>query len=1218
MVQGRIIKRLLGQPANDNNADANLSFESQVDYSFLRPNTSQAAELQLGPPLTCLDKSPRGNFAVVAGEKVFKIVKVDGATITEEHNLRAAISAQSHVHNDTLSAFNDRLNIKTVKWAHGELDTHIITASANGRITLYDVNNMSSGLEVGRIREHARQVHKVAINPIQPKLILSGSQDGTARLFDLRTPAGRGEHVYHSRAIFRCNADAVRDIKWTPAGPESVFHFACSTASGTVQYWDTRKQSAPIMKINAHDSACLSISWHPDGKHLMSGGFDQRCHVWDLSGSAGKRQKPKYSFSTPAPVSIVSWRPACWSSAAKAKRAAQVAVVYDNSNSVKTQVSTVHIWDLARPSLPFKEIAEFDTSPTDLIWYERDLFWTVGKEGAFTQTDVAYAPTVIDRRSLSTFDFSSSGDVLMLLEERRGHRRSVASAPPGTPLHGRNGGSRSPGPGRGPLSLSKSDSDDDAVGSFLGRTTAGAERDVKRHGPRSGNTLSTTPPSVNGTPDKSVMNLDEGVQTTGVYKPTQIMAVGHVPSTVQRGVYQYLSEQYMQRIAQDHREAAMIGSDGPTIVDRITSILDHFAKCAEGVGHFRLGQTWKILAYTMGLLLTRRSQYHREHRLAHVKESKISRENKKPQTLQDPPKVADHLVGEETPKELLRSRSPLEPFLHPNVKSIIAEGLESTSNMTTPLARPVCDSTIVNAKTSDEILSVENDELQLPPAVHSSGVPSIATSPPPSPDAQASSSLEGYDFYDMASITTPAIDIAAPPQKKAPLRLDLPSRQPVESSLSGKLSRRDSLESFQMFSTSGESRAKFPSLSESSGRGSLPVGSQPPVPDVESSWDSSLASDPSRTQYFDSANSNYPADDEMDNLQPIPPRAIRIKEDEGSPTFENGFNDPGILAEMSASVQTLTAAEEESTDIIQSDYLPHPSDPPFMPEPIDPHLLVQRTIQFELQTGCLNSAAMILLLKPLLKPGTLDDVQAAALFRQYHHRLMNMMLFTEAALLRKLCYPTYRSTYSQGLHNMVIGYTCMTCHSPMGVGKVETGVRLDQCRKCKGYLDGCSVCSLHEPPSDNTFETEFSNANLWWWCQGCGHGGHTSCMQAWHSVEDSDLNDGCCPLEGCLHPCLPGKWREEWMTGKKEMRDEEMHRNVKKSTKVIGAGSVSVRRDDREIGESRAVESVRGSLSAGAGLDRKKSVKVVAPGEERAVSRGKNQNGDSRGSNKER
>ena len=84
-----------------------------------------------------------------------------------------------------------------------------------------------------------------------------------------------------------------------------------------------------------------------------------------------------------------------------------------------------------------------------------------------------------------------------------------------------------------------------------------------------------------------------------------------------------------------------------------------------------------------------------------------------------------------------------------------------------------------------------------------------------------------------------------------------------------------------------------------------------------------------------------------------------------------------------------------------------------------------------------------------------------------------------------------------------------------------------------------------------------------------------------------------------MHPCLPGRWRDEWMVGKAAVRDSELNKLVKEGTRGKRASiSGLVRRDDKEIRISRAVEQVRGTLGSGVPLDRKKSVKVVAPGEE--------------------
>ena len=57
------------------------------------------------------------------------------------------------------------------------------------------------------------------------------------------------------------------------------------------------------------------------------------------------------------------------------------------------------------------------------------------------------------------------------------------------------------------------------------------------------------------------------------------------------------------------------------------------------------------------------------------------------------------------------------------------------------------------------------------------------------------------------------------------------------------------------------------------------------------------------------------------------------------------------------------------------------------------------------------------------------------------------------------------------------------------------------CNHCKVPLTMCALC--HLPVK-----------GLQMWCQGCGHGGHLSCMRSWFAGCDS------CPA-GCLHKCRP-------------------------------------------------------------------------------------------------
>lgn len=83
----------------------------------------------------------------------------------------------------------------------------------------------------------------------------------------------------------------MRQVKWSP---KLGHEMACCTEGGVVLKWDIRRPTRPLLRINAHEKACSSISWHPDGTHLISAGRDSKLYVWDLGNTfADKRQKPK-------------------------------------------------------------------------------------------------------------------------------------------------------------------------------------------------------------------------------------------------------------------------------------------------------------------------------------------------------------------------------------------------------------------------------------------------------------------------------------------------------------------------------------------------------------------------------------------------------------------------------------------------------------------------------------------------------------------------------------------------------------------------------------------------------------------------------------------------------------------------------------------------------------------------------------------------------------
>ncbi|KAI2604436.1 uncharacterized protein GGS25DRAFT_508251 [Hypoxylon fragiforme] len=1211
--QRRIVRRLLGRQLTDTPTDGNIAVTSSPVPQSYRPNASQNATYPSAVPIACLDRSPDGHAAVLGGRHVLKTIYFDGLSIKEGVDVRSVITAQFANKSNAASSVSDQLSIKDVKLApnHGN-DLTVFTACANGKIFMYDIGRlgMGSGLEFIQTKEDSRQINTLDFNPHNGTWLLSGGQDGTVRCFDVKTPIpGRSGPTFRNWQAFRCNADGVSDVKWSP---KDGMTFACATDSGVVLKWDIRKYSAPLLKINAHDTqkGASSISWHADGEHLISAGLDSKCYVWDLSDNAEKRQKPKWTISCPAPVTSVVWRPGLWSATARGRRAAQVAVSYDEGGHVKKYgISSVHIWDLARPTMPYKEIDIFDNSPSALLWHDQDLLWTAGPDG-FSQCDVAFAPKVMDRQSLSSLDFSARGEVLMFLEERirLPRPRPTTMAHQGMPTS-----SYSSSPTGQMLSISRSDSEEDVIGSFLGTRRRVTEK--RRAGNRTSQPISMTPRSSSGIEDQ-VISLDQAMKLTDPFRPQQVMAIGQIPGAPNIQIYGYLSAQYLDILEQDLPRT----KGGKPLNERVVGIMERYARASESVSQHRLAQTWRILAYAIDLLLSRRSLYHLEHRLFRRERPPASPDHGPfdfglmiPKTNMSPKlKVG----GDDTPRK--PSSAASLDNRHPLGRSFLAEDLDSESNVPTPLARPVKEDASNNYRHADgnKLTTVhEMESFTLPPTIlpESFGQrkrldsTSLSTL---SPDSQRSNT-EGYDFYDLnaiENIPAGAIDV---PMKKGSLTLG--SEEP--GSLTGgrkPMPRTDSDESY----------APIFSLSVTSRQASVLTGSSGTTID--------------QTPRKSKQNNQSPDETEEEYGSRIRGKQIGESPDDIRYSFRQGLErqDSDTLTDYKISQttsDTLDSAQSRDLDkhhsieysvpklmlpissptaqpedhqsphITETDFLPWLDDPPY-PHPIaieykakvpippfNPYDVLSRALDFESKRSALNASAIVLLLKPLVPDDVIDPYQAAAIVRKHHSRLMGMKLFVEAALLRNICvrgWPNgleawgdnYTSVFAPAQQRVSAAFACSQCHKPREIDRSNPdGPGVWKCERCRAVMAPCAVCGHRDatadplPPASVSEGLATPTSNLskepilstWWYCPGCSHGGHANCLQDWHapvgpketyssaSVHPMDgpfpetNSDGCCPFDGCGHACLPGRWRNESTTS----RTEELNRVVREQTR---------------------------------------------------------------------
>jgi WD40 repeat protein len=1252
--QGKIMRKLLGKPNPDaaHDTPSAAAVTSSPLAPHYRPNASQDVLHAAGVPIACLDSSPDGRSAVLAGRHVLKTVTFDGLSIKEGVDLRALLIAQPSQRNNNPTSVADQLSVKAVKWGEPQGKQAIFTAGTSGKIFQYDLVRagtaaLGSPVDCVQIREDSRQVNALDINPHRNSWLLSGSQDGIVRCFDVRQPTlTRTGATFRSIQAFKCNADGVQHVQWNP---KDGFLFACGTEQGFVLKWDMRKPSAPILRIKAHEKTCTAMAWHPDGVHLVSAGVDSKCNIWDMS-KQDKRQKPKWTLSTPAPAGTLAWRPGQWSATAQGKRASQLAISYDETSQKRYGINVVHIWDLARPTLPYKEVQRFDTSPSAMLWHDQYLLWTAGQDGIFSQCDISFAPKVIDRQAVSTMAFSPRGDVLMLLDERGPQRGPPQRARPHILHHDAAVPSYSSSPTTPRFSVSRSDSEDDAIGSFIGPRRRGSRR--RRHSTRSTATLSTTPPA--GPSMEDVMSLEQTIRATGTYKPQQAMAVGHVPAAANVDVYGYLAMNYLEAL---YRDLPYTPGAGP-LPDRFATILEHYARAAANVKLFRLAQTWRILAYAVDMLLHRRAQYHldrrmdRHHHSARRKsEAKAKAKAKALADLFSAP-LQPAIDGEETPRKVM-SMTSLDKGLPP--RSLLSEELESTSNVPTPVARPVPDE--ADAAHPGEVGRgrkltpiVEPESFTLPPAAHPSSLvsrkrlDSVPLSVASHDSGATHASMEGYDFYDTAAVLGKPMDV--PSRRATPTRvLDGEPRSP---SSRKPLPRQDSEDSYvHLFSISNESR-KNSDLAASSDGGLTGQAARAAILATlgnEEEFESrirgeELGKSPERPALPPLRSMLPRTETDMtaftDEHHAITQTTTDSFESRFPSQTEHDFVVEPPLDQPPSPESPMSPDDDQSPFIVETDYLCWPDDVPYpypidpasgfsavSPTPLQPYALISRALAFEAKSSALNASAMILLLKPLLPEGIIDRFQAAAILRQHHARLMSMKHYTEAALLRKLCmkgwpggalltwgdnYPAIFTSAQQGVQ---ASFVCTSCHKPRDVDRSSGSTEsVWHCERCRAAMAPCAVCGdrdtapsfiLPLPHPSGEDEPPAQGLPTWWYCPGCGHGGHSSCLASWHATLESgdfpalddapnaeESSDGCCPLDGCGHACLPSRRGAESAV----TRTDDVSRVVREATRAVAKATVAAAAAkaakaavERGMGNASEVVDSNNTFSGGVGAD---------------------------------
>jgi WD40 repeat protein/serine/threonine protein kinase len=301
----------------------------------------------------------------------------------------------------------------------------LVSGSRDGTARLWDVNG---GTPIGRPLAHGAEVCSVAWRP-DGRVVLTGSHDGTARLWDAATGAPLGAPL----AI----GAKVRLVAFSPNGKLA----ATAAEDGTVRMWDAANGS-PVGAPFKHPKRVWTLAFSPDGTILASGSLESTVRLWDVSQAAAiggplKHDGPVWALAFTPDGSVLAsgsedgsvrlWDPRkaqpigeplrhknkVWA-LAFSPDGKRLATVSPDPNSLKD--STAQLWDMTtRKPLPF---------PLDHAGEAWTVAWNPGG------TIVA---TGSDDNKARLWD-AATGDLVAQAATHRGPVMAVAFSPDGNTL----------------------------------------------------------------------------------------------------------------------------------------------------------------------------------------------------------------------------------------------------------------------------------------------------------------------------------------------------------------------------------------------------------------------------------------------------------------------------------------------------------------------------------------------------------------------------------------------------------------------------------------------------------------------------------------------------------------------------------------------------------------------------------------------------------------
>eukprot|EP00794_Sanderia_malayensis_P012164 gene12164-13419_t len=141
----------------------------------------------------------------------------------------------------------------------------LVSCSTDKTVACWDYE---TGMRIKRLKGHASFVNSCCPARRGPELIVSGSDDGTIKLWDRRRRNALSTFQNNYQVTSVCFNDT----------SDQVFS---GGIDNTIKVWDLRKNDV-LYKMRGHTDTVTGFKLSPDGSFLLSNGMDNTVRVWDI------------------------------------------------------------------------------------------------------------------------------------------------------------------------------------------------------------------------------------------------------------------------------------------------------------------------------------------------------------------------------------------------------------------------------------------------------------------------------------------------------------------------------------------------------------------------------------------------------------------------------------------------------------------------------------------------------------------------------------------------------------------------------------------------------------------------------------------------------------------------------------------------------------------------------------------------------------------------